>query len=897
MNGTFPPEISFESTNISCYGYSDGSATVIPSLGTPPYQYQWDDPGSTTDSTVTGLEANIYYHITVTDSLGWSIKDSILLSEPDPLTINPTYSDTICLYSNDGFINTDPSGGTPPYVYIWSTGATTKTLTSLEAGDYGVKVTDSHGCTDTAGFTIHPAVPYGGEQICIVTADPETGKNLVVWEKTLDVGIAYYKIYRESAVMGVYDPVGSQPFNELSVFTDTVADPEKQPYRYKITVVDTCGNESPMENSLSHKTLFLQYVSSVGGINLEWSGYEMEGEPLDFVNYTIYRGSDSTLLSPLVDVSSSINAYTDTDPTALTERYYYRVAGVFADPCVTSGDLKAGSGPYSHSMSNMEDNRIMAPVENQAPTDLALDNLTIDENLPSQALIGRFSTTDADPDDSHVYSFVSGTGDTDNGHFIITGDSLLSGQAFDYETKNTYSIRVSTTDTGDLSFEKQFAILINDVSDPAALSGSITDSSNILCHGLNDGTATVSASGGIPPYTYLWDDDATSTTATVTDLVAGHWYHVTVTDQGLQSFTDSVFLEEPDPIYISKDYTTIICKNADDGYIHLNTSGGTPPYSFNWTTGESSQEINNLAPGKFQVTITDANGCILIDSTLIDSIVPYQDEEICMVTINPHNQIIIIWEKTYGKGTAWYNIYRRQSGNTYARIDSVLFDSLSIYTDKSSLPQEQSFYYKISAVDSCGQESVLSPYHKSIHMWTAVGVNGEVTLNWNNYEGYEYSDFEIFRGTDYMQLSSVRTIISDARSWTDPDIPAGRVYYQVSAVKSSPCFPTKFKSDPVFESAMSNIDDNGATGVYDHNLTENLMIYPNPFNEITTLTFNNPAGYPYTLFITDLSGKVIRIVDNIYTSIYVLEKGDLKEGFYFVELRGPNIYRGKIVIE
>lgn len=61
--------------------------------------------------------------------------------------------------------------------------------------------------------------------------------------------------------------------------------------------------------------------------------------------------------------------------------------------------------------------------------------------------------------------------------------------------------------------------------------------------------------------------------------------------------------------------------------------------------------------------------------------------------------------------------------------------------------------------------------------------------------------------------------------------------------------------------------------------------------------FNNPEGYSYTFYITDLSGKVYRIVDNINASRYVLEKGNMKEGFYFIELRGANIYRGKIVIE
>ena len=75
------------------------------------------------------------------------------------------------------------------------------------------------------------------------------------------------------------------------------------------------------------------------------------------------------------------------------------------------------------------------------------------------------------------------------------------------------------------------------------------------------------------------------------------------------------------------------------------------------------------------------------------------------------------------------------------------------------------------------------------------------------------------------------------------------------------------------------------------------MAHPNPFNETTTLTINNPEGYSYILYVMDLSGKVCRIVIDINTSDYVLKKGDLKEGMYFLELRGVKIYRGKIVVE
>jgi len=93
-----------------------------------------------------------------------------------------------------------------------------------------------------------------------------------------------------------------------------------------------------------------------------------------------------------------------------------------------------------------------------------------------------------------------------------------------------------------------------------------------------------------------------------------------------------------------------------------------------------------------------------------------------------------------------------------------------------------------------------------------------------------------------------------------------------------------------------SINDVVETGLADYHSSNRIRIYPNPFSNSTTLLFNNPEGYSYSLYIMDLSGKILRIVDNINTSRYVFKKRDMKEGFYFVELRGPEIYKGKLIV-
>jgi len=102
---------------------------------------------------------------------------------------------------------------------------------------------------------------------------------------------------------------------------------------------------------------------------------------------------------------------------------------------------------------------------NEAPTDIALSAATQAENTAINTIIGALSTTDADAGDTHTYTLVSGTGSTDNASFNISGANLRNSAVFDYEVKNSYSIRVRSTDAAGLYFEKQFTITVTDVTE------------------------------------------------------------------------------------------------------------------------------------------------------------------------------------------------------------------------------------------------------------------------------------------------------------------------------------------------------------------------------------------------------------------------------------------------
>ena len=141
-------------TNVSCNGGSNGSASVVPSGGTPGYTYSWSPSGGTA-ATATGLTAGTYT-VTVTDANGCMATRSFTLTEPTAIdTAVGSQTNVSCNGGSNGSASVVPSGGTPGYTYSWlPSGGTAATATGLTAGTYTVTVTDANGCMATRSFTI-----------------------------------------------------------------------------------------------------------------------------------------------------------------------------------------------------------------------------------------------------------------------------------------------------------------------------------------------------------------------------------------------------------------------------------------------------------------------------------------------------------------------------------------------------------------------------------------------------------------------------------------------------------------------------------------------------------------------------------------------------------------------
>ena len=214
-----------------------------------------------------------------------------------------------------------------------------------------------------------PASIYLAPQICMVTVSTTTGYNLIVWEKRTKAPITAYNVYRESSAAGIYDKLATLSFDELSLFVDTIADPTVQAYIYKITALDTAEIESDADLCKLHKTIHL-LVSTNPELNttqLEWDRYS----GFEYFTYKIYRSNTGSDLQEIHSMSSSFNSWTDPDPKS--GKLYYRIVVEKPLPCTPEGGSgKAGTGPYHHSLSNMDDNKLRTGVQEFLSSELLI---------------------------------------------------------------------------------------------------------------------------------------------------------------------------------------------------------------------------------------------------------------------------------------------------------------------------------------------------------------------------------------------------------------------------------------------------------------------------------------------------------------------------------------------
>jgi gliding motility-associated-like protein len=213
---------------------------------------------------------------------------------------------------------------------------------------------------------------------------------------------------------------------------------------------------------------------------------------------------------------------------------------------------------------------------------------------------------------------ITATSSGGTGPFTFTWNPVVVANTFgNTSTANNLAVGtyvVTVTDANGCTGSQTFTLTA-----PPPLAASLT-TTNVLCNGGNSGSAAITGSGGVAPYTFAWSPAATNSTAGNTNTGTGltaQTYNVTVTDANGCSMVQVVNITEPTAFTANAVSNPSTC-NQPNGNVTATTSGGTGAPTYLWTPGNySTAFVNNLASGTYQVVATDANGCTATASAIV----------------------------------------------------------------------------------------------------------------------------------------------------------------------------------------------------------------------------------------------------------------------------------------
>jgi hypothetical protein len=366
------------------------------------------------------------------------------------------------------------------------------------------------------------------------------------------------------------------------------------------------------------------------------------------------------------------------------------------------------------------------------------------------------------------------------------------------------------------------------------------------------GQGVVLSCNSAPSYTYQWRKNGVYISGNNNDTLMVSQqgaYSVIITENGCPVSSGEV------NVNFSTIATPVISATGAiqpclGGSINLSTTAGYNSYL--WSNGATSQSTSVTSSGNYTVQVTNSSGCSTTSTpyTVNASILPTQN--ICVVGVDSiTNNIRVVWEKPNTNAIDSFYVYKESSvANVYEKVGARLYDSLSVWLDPASNPAVQAFRYKITALDTCGSETPLSDFHKTIHLTINQGVGGSWNLIWSHYEGINFGSYNIYRGTAPNNLTLLTSIQSNLNSYTDLVPPVGNVYYQIEIINPNSCSPTKVVN---YSSSKSNFVTNNTNGLMEN--TSEYNVYPNPMNNLLNVV--TPAESNEVYILLDSQGRKI----------------------------------------
>ena len=623
VNGpTVPLSASISRTNVLCFANSSGAASVTANGGTGTYNYLWNT-GNTTNS-ISALPIGTY-SVLVSDANGCTVNSISTTTITGPsAALNASIgsqANVLCFGQNTGVINSNISGGSGSYNYLWSNGSTTANISGLGAGVYNITATDQNGCTSTISATTTVSSPSSA-----LSANLATQTNVLCFGQSS--GSASINA---SGGIGTYNfnwsnGATSQNQTGLAVGPYTVTVSDQNGCTLSPTVsVNISGPSGPVNASVASQTNVLCFGQSNGtatatanggsGIyNYSWSTSPaqttLQATGLAAGTYTVIvtdangctvASSSSVIINqPLNILSAAVNSQSNVSCMGL------------ADGSAIASAI-GGTGIYNFLWSNGETNAavagLAAGVYTVSVSDgnncLSNSSVTISEpaSAPTVSVVIQ----------NDVLCFGQATGSIQAAAvggscgYVFQWSNGASSGILNNLSAGTY--RVTLTDNNGCRSIDSVQIL----QPASALNVNLQSTVNVNCFGGTNGSVDMSATGGTAPYTYLWSNNATS--EDINGLSAAV-YTLTVTDNNICTASLSVNINQS-PQLAAPTVDSVIQTNCSVSVGSIALSG-LP--AGNWTLTElpanttingnsSTILITGLNPGTYNFSVSDALGC------------------------------------------------------------------------------------------------------------------------------------------------------------------------------------------------------------------------------------------------------------------------------------------------
>ena len=267
-------------------------------------------------------------------------------------------------------------------------------------------------------------------------------------------------------------------------------------------------------------------------------------------------------------------------------------------------DVNGGVAPFDYSWSNGATSEDLAGLGGGTYTVTVTDDngciasTMFIVNEPSQVTISGSITNVSTYGGSDGAINITAAGGT--GPYSYLWEDFSTDEDRSGIVAGTYTVTV--TDNNSCSVSASFTV--TQPQNPLSLSETHTD---VTCFGFDNGSIDITVSGGISPFSYLWNDGNTNEDRTG---LSGGTYTITVTDFVSSTATISVTINENAELQLSSSITDIQCNGDGDGEIDITVTGGGLPYSFLWSNGSTNEDLTGLSGGTYSVTVTDNAGCV-----------------------------------------------------------------------------------------------------------------------------------------------------------------------------------------------------------------------------------------------------------------------------------------------